>query len=295
MYANHTSDPATKEFPYYHYLPTRSVCILFVVLYSISTVCHLVQAFVPRRVGWWVFPTICLGGAGEILGWSGRLWSNLNIQKQTPFFIQIVMTIIAPTPVVAGIFIIFGMITERLGASYSRLAPKNYSRIFLSCDIISLVVQAAGGALATSNTTSTSEMGGHIMLAGIAFQLAVITVFVLCVAEYLFRFLHGLPVRTSGVSQPMKPSAFWDMRMKLMVGGMLFSTTFLYIRAIYRTIELSSGYGGPIQTNQLYFDILDGAMVTLSLYTLNFFHPGVLLRLGEVDSTIALGNMEQFS
>jgi hypothetical protein len=47
------------------------------------------------------------------------------------------------------------------------------SRIFLSCDLIALVVQAAGGAMAsTAKTREGSATGGKIMLGGIVFQLS---------------------------------------------------------------------------------------------------------------------------
>jgi hypothetical protein len=46
------------------------------------------------------------------------------------------------------------------------------SRIFLACDIVALIVQAAGGAMASSAETSAgSDQGGKIMLGGIVFQL----------------------------------------------------------------------------------------------------------------------------
>ena len=64
---------------------------------------------------------------------------------------------------------------------------------------------------------------------------------------------------------------------------------------MYRTIELADGWNGRIISTQVYFsgldltylvnailiiltDVLDGAMVTLAIYTLNFAHPGFLLR-----------------
>lgn len=66
--------------------------------------------------------------------------------------------------------------------------------------------------------------------------------------------------------------------------------------AIYRVAELSDGWNGTIISTQVYFskfsfcvnkakrsnfsplDVLDGAMIVLAIYTLNFFHPGFLLR-----------------
>ncbi len=46
------------------------------------------------------------------------------------------------------------------------------SLIFVSCDVISLVVQGAGGGIAASgDTLEDANMGGNIMLGGIVFQL----------------------------------------------------------------------------------------------------------------------------
>jgi len=40
---------------------------------------------------------------------------------------------------------------------------------------------------------------------------------------------------------------------------------------------LSDGWNGRIISTQVYFNVLDGAMVTLAIYTLNIAHPGLLL------------------
>lgn len=46
------------------------------------------------------------------------------------------------------------------------------STIFITADVTALVIQAAGGALASiANTHEGAERGGNIMLAGIIIQL----------------------------------------------------------------------------------------------------------------------------
>jgi hypothetical protein len=42
-------------------------------------------------------------------------------------------------------------------------------------------------------------------------------------------------------------------RVKLMVAGLAFSTLVIFIRSIYRTIELTDGWRGRIIQTQLYF------------------------------------------
>lgn len=138
-----------------------------------------------------------------------------------------------------------------------------------------------------------------------------ITVYSLCATEFFIRYFKKRPVRldTGDVTR-----GTFDCYLKYMSLALAFNTTCLFIRyvricyydssdhsqsnaflrAVYRTIELSDGWTGRIIGTQLYFsapcfphpltcidvgylDVLDGAMIVLAIYTLNFAHPGVLL------------------
>ncbi|KAJ8579749.1 RTA1-domain-containing protein, partial [Rhizopogon salebrosus TDB-379] len=130
----------------YQYVPTEWICILFLVLYSISTILHMGQAI--KYGMWWMLPTATLAGIMEMFGWSARLWSSQSPKLLTPFEMQLVGTIIAPTPLVAANFVILGKIINQLGPQFSRLTPKMYTILFCSFDVACLVVQALGGATA---------------------------------------------------------------------------------------------------------------------------------------------------
>jgi hypothetical protein len=47
-----------------------------------------------------------------------------------------------------------------------------------------------------------------------------------------------------------------DTRMKFMIFGLFFSTLVIYVRSIYRTVELSDGWSGRIIQTQVYFSEL---------------------------------------
>ncbi|KAJ7111645.1 RTA1 like protein-domain-containing protein [Mycena crocata] len=251
----------------YGYTPTEYVCIIFVVLFSLSTFIHVGQATYYRL--WWLIPSACLAGVLEIVGWSARLWSSISPLLFQSYEMQ------CPTPLAAANFIILGHIITRLGPIYSRLSPKLYTTLFLCCDIISLVVQGIGGGMAAGavNQLKNPEQGGHVMLGGIIFQMVTITAYVLCAGEFLLRRLRNRPV---SAPPPATPPAL-SPRMKLLVGALVFNTTCLFIRAVYRVIELSDGWAGRIIHTQVYFNVLDGAMIALAIITLNVAHPGWLL------------------
>ncbi|GBE84478.1 RTA1-domain-containing protein [Sparassis latifolia] len=261
----------------YGYTPTEWVCILYIVLFSITTLLHFAQALRYRL--WWLIVTAVVCGILEILGWGGRLWSSFNDLLFSPYVMQITTTIIAPTPLVAANFVILGQIITRLGECYSRLSAKWYTAVFVSCDIIALIVQAAGGAeaaIAVSKGTSP-QSGGRVMLAGIAFQLAAITCYMGLAAEFITRSLKDWPVRARSTGAR---TSDMDKNMKLMLLGLAASSVFIYIRSIYRTIELANGWTGVIIHTQALFNVFDGAMITLAMYTINVLHPGRLLGPG---------------
>ncbi|TFK62181.1 RTA1-domain-containing protein [Pluteus cervinus] len=264
--------PVNNDSPY-GYVPTESICILFLVLFSLSTIAHTGQATYYRM--WWLFPTVITGGIGEILGWTGRLWSSRNVELQTPFMIEISTTIISPTFILAANFIIFGRIIDHMGTGYSRLPARLYSRILITCDAISLVVQAGGGGIASAATTlDAANRGAHIMLAGIVFQFIIITCYLALATEFLIRWSLDKPFtgRTNSTPRGEKTT-----RVRIMLEALGINTLCLFIRAIYRIIELSDGWRGRIIHTQVYFNVLDGGMIVLAIYTFNIIHPGIFL------------------
>ncbi|KAI0946910.1 hypothetical protein AcW1_010232 [Taiwanofungus camphoratus] len=221
----------------YGYIPTKWICILFIVLFGLSTFVHAVEAVYSRL--WWLFGTACVAGILEIVGWSGRLWSSINPSSLSPYIMQMTTTIIAPTPLVAANFVILGQMIRRLGQCYSRLSAMWYTIIFCSFDVIALIIQAVGGASAANavNSNNNPAKGGRIMLGGIAFQLAAITIYIILAAEFVLRFLYNRPLRSA---ESTMTGYGLDRNMKLMLLGLAFSSLVIYIRSVYRTIV-----GGP--------------------------------------------------
>ncbi|KAI5998516.1 RTA1 like protein-domain-containing protein [Pisolithus orientalis] len=154
----------------YNYVPTEWICITFVTLFAINTVLHLFQSWKFRM--WWLIPTVVVAGILEIIGWSTRLWSSISPTLLTPFEIQLVGTILAPTPFLAANFVILGKIIIQLGPQYSRLSPKFYTLVFCAFDVVCLIIQAVGGAYATNefNQHQNPDKGGNITLVGVTIQ-----------------------------------------------------------------------------------------------------------------------------
>ncbi|KAF8579289.1 RTA1 like protein [Ramaria rubella] len=274
----------------YGYVPTLWVCITFVTLFGLTSVIHLGQAFVFKPRLYWLIPTTTMCGVGEVIGWSGRLWSSKNPENGNAFLVQISTTIIAPVFLTAALYTILGIIIDRVGPQYSRLKPKTYLRLFVSADVFALIVQAAGGALASIATTlPAANTGSDIMVTGIFLQMVAMLCYTFLAAEFLIRLHLKRPLRVE--SPPPSPRSFSDdkewksddgmflpPRIGLMVLGLTLATILVFIRTFYRTVELLGGWHGHIIRTEIYFNLLDATPIVLALFTLNFLSPAFLLR-----------------
>ncbi|TFK26878.1 RTA1-domain-containing protein [Coprinopsis marcescibilis] len=279
---NPSFDISTQATPsnIYGYIPSKTSALAFIVLFGLATLIHSGTAIKKRM--WFWFPTVVLGGALETVGWSGRLWSHHTPTSVPAFQLQIIMLINGPTPLLAANFIIFGRIIRVLGTSYSRLQPLMYTTIFVFCDVVSLAVQGGGGAVAAKATDlAGANRGGNIMLGGIAFQLFVIVAYLVLAVEYFVRYTFDKPINSLGIAASAQNREFQrgqlTEKMRAMLVALLFNTLCLFVRAVFRTIELAEGWRGRLIQTQLYFDVLDGAMIVLATYAFILGHPGWLL------------------
>lgn len=118
-------------------------------------------------------------------------------------------------------------------------------------------------SVASGEINGNTKPGTNIMVSGILFQLVSITVFLLCFSDFLRRTRN----RNSTVRKAMRP----------LIAATIFSVTLIYIRSIYRTIELLQGWSGFLITHERYFIALDGAMMILAVGVYNVIFPGIFL------------------
>jgi hypothetical protein len=90
----------------------------------------------------------------------------------------------------AAIYICLGHIVVVYGEGISRLKPRTYTIIFVLCDFLSLVLQAAGGAITSTADDDQEDLrqtGINIMIAGLASQVASLGVFLCLCADFAWR------------------------------------------------------------------------------------------------------------
>ncbi|KAL4080107.1 RTA1 like protein-domain-containing protein [Scleroderma yunnanense] len=243
---------------------------------TLGIVIHVWQSIKFRM--WWALPTLVVSGTLEILGWSSRLWLSKSPLALTPYEIQLVGTILGPTPLVAATFVILGKIINTLGSQYSRLSSKLYTILFLSVDCVCLIIQGVGGAIAANAVSQGMDpgRGGNIMLGGIVTQMVCILFFVGCGVEFFVRVHSRTPVRILAAPTTLKRGglSLRDINMKTMIATLGFMTMCFLVRSI----SVCDGYLLALILLTIFIDVCDGGMIVLAMYALNIAHPGFLLR-----------------
>ncbi|KAK4502097.1 hypothetical protein PRZ48_007908 [Zasmidium cellare] len=180
---NCTISTCPVELSVYGYRASLPFSILVIVLYAIVAI---IQLWLGIRYRVWGFMScMLLGCITEIIGYVGRIMMWDNPWMDSGFIMQIVLITIAPVFFAAAIYVMIYQIANYISPSSSRFPPSLFYWIFIPCDIISLILQAAGGAMsATSN--GGNQAGVNIALAGLAFQVFTLVAFIVAVFDYMW-------------------------------------------------------------------------------------------------------------
>jgi len=253
----------------YGYYPSIEANAFFAAFFGLCLVINLVLGI--RYKTWTYMIALCLGCLGELVGYIGRILLYNNPYDETGFQMQICCLIISPAFVSAGIYVTLKHIVINFGQSWSRLPPVWYTRIFITGDIFSLVLQGAGGGIAATADSGSDlqDLGTNLMVAGVVLQVVVLSIFGALLVEYTIRTYHRRDQLSSGAMTLFRKTSFRCFIFAIIVGFLG-----IYIRCIYRIPELTDGWGSELMRDETDFIILEGAMIVMSVLVLTVFHPG---------------------
>lgn len=139
------------------------------------------------------------------------------------------------------------------------------AKVFFASDILCLVIQAAGAGISSSKvqTAQSANTAKTLLLIGLILQLVFFTAFTGITIYVHNNRKYGL----RGVKQ------YQPMFLCIYI------TIFLmYVRGIFRVIEFSDGWYGPIATHETYFYIFDFSMIAGCFVLFTVLHFGFFMR-----------------
>ncbi|KAJ5261055.1 hypothetical protein N7478_011650 [Penicillium angulare] len=263
----------------YGYYPNLGGNAFFTAFFAVISIAQLGLGIHYRT--WTFMVAIGIGALMEMAGYIGRVLMHSNPWNAGAFKLQIVCLVLAPTFVAAGVYLTMKHIVLNLGPEHSKMKPRLFTWIFISCDIGSLILQAAGGGVAAAAGNDDAAMlkaGDNIIIAGIAFQVATMSV---C-GIFGLHFFWNVSRKGNGLVgekslEGTSTSTVSPSRMRMVLAAEIFAYFTVLIRCIYRIPEMAGGWGSPLMQKEDEFLVLDGMMIALACLAFTIFHPGLFI------------------
>lgn len=259
--ANCTLELCPLESSILRYQPNLPANAIFIGVFGLSMALHIFQGIKMKT--WGFMASMMAGCILEIIGYIGRLIIHDNPFDFIGFLLQIIMITIAPVFFSAAIYVLLSQVINFVDPSVSRFSPKYFYWIFIPSDIISLILQAVGGAVSVVSTAQEDvKTGEDISIAGLVFQVVTLLCFVALFIDYVFKASKS-PARYR-FTKPILTFLFF----------LFLSTIFILIRCGYRIAELNGGYFSAIFRDEGLYIALESCMMCIAVLLLNAGHPG---------------------
>ncbi|PWN50842.1 RTA1-domain-containing protein [Violaceomyces palustris] len=274
-----TFEQMLKRGPY-GYQPVLSAPIVFLVIFCFLTLAHGFQAYRSRHQLWvLILPFACFA---ETVGHALRVYGHFYPMNKDPYIAMQVILVLTPAFLAATHFTILGKISTMFPPSFSMVKPSWILPGFAALDLTSLSIQGGGsGVAATAQIAGKSTRpGGNIVLVGLVLQLIGYIAFNLLLLSFVKK-CGRMASETSELDDD-KSVLLWDTRMKRFVAAVFVSSLLIFLRSVYRTVEMAVGWSGIIAHSEWTFYSFDAALVSAATLILNLYHPGDHLDAGRV-------------
>ncbi|KAK1052084.1 hypothetical protein LTR33_014491 [Friedmanniomyces endolithicus] len=258
------SSSVLNGFEYYHYLPSMGAAVLFIILFGLVTSLHLFQMIRSRT--WFMIPFV-IGGIFETIGYIGRAISasqSPGPYTLGPYIIQNILALVSPALFAASIYMELGRIVLMIHGDKALFLRRTWlTKIFVSGDIFSFLMQGAGGGLMGTGDISSIDMGQKLVVGGLFVQVVFFGLFVIAAALFHVR-MRKMPTERS------EELPWWTRHMmSLYVVSML-----IFGRSIVRVVEYLQGFNGYIMGHEAFIYVFDAMLMFIAVSVMAYFHPG---------------------
>ncbi|KAM7196697.1 RTA1 like domain containing protein [Rhypophila sp. PSN 637] len=260
---------------YYNYDPQFAPSLAVAIIFGIITVIHIVEAFLYKKKYSWV---IIMGSLWETIAFAIHCLGTKDQQVAAYSVAWTLLFLLAPLWINAYAYMTFARMVQYWHPEQKVfLKAKTIGMWFVLADIVSFIIQAAGGVMASpGNDPEYIKRGLDIYTGGTALQQFFIFIFIGLMIVFQRRVSQVGNVgytyanETGGV-----PKKSYRPLLFALYGTLLFIT----IRIMFRIVEFAKGFGpeNPIPFNEVYIYALDVLPMMVALLILAVFHPGRFL------------------
>lgn len=154
------------------------------------------------------------------------------------------------------------------GESHSMIRRKWLTKIFVTGDVFSFLVQSSGAGLMSQ--ASAKNYSKYIVIAGLIIQIVIFGFFVAVASIFHLRMVRDPTARVLTVDLPWKRHLL----------ALYLSSALILVRSLFRTVEFAQGFDGYLFRHEVYLWVFDALLM---FFVLVIF---VLVRPGEIRGII---------
>ncbi|KAH6885432.1 RTA1 like protein-domain-containing protein [Thelonectria olida] len=276
-------ESSASAFSLYHYNPSKVGAVVFALLFVATSCMHIWQSWRTRC--WFVIPLI-IGGLFEFVGYGGRIASANESPDWTlgPYIVQSLLLLVAPALFAATIYMELGRLIVAIEGESRALIPKKWmTKIFVSGDVLSFLLQGSGGGLQSSGSLEALDTGANIIIVGLFVQLAFFGIFLVVAVAFHLK-IRRQPTNRSLGGMP------WQKHIRILY----IASAMIMVRSVFRVVEYLQGFDGYLLHHEIYLYIFDALLMFLTMVLLNVVHPSGVIAVkngGRIPSNISMWDL----
>ncbi|KAI5790322.1 RTA1 like protein [Geopyxis carbonaria] len=266
---------AHGNFVFYHYTPTLIGAGIFAALFLLSSLVHLVQL---ARTRTWYFIPLLIGGIMEGIGYVGRALSHHDPFALPPYLMQTLLLLVAPALFAASIYMVLARLMRATGgAEYSPVRLNWVTKLFVTGDVLSFLMQSSGGGIMAGGTEAKMKLGEKIVLGGLFLQILFFAGFVGVAVVFDVR------MRAQPTAESLRVQGW-----RRLLGVLYASSGLILVRSVFRVVEYIQGNNGVLLRNEVWLYIFDSVLMWGVMVLFNWCHPSKVVpgRKKTYESTI---------
>ncbi|KAH7917425.1 RTA1-domain-containing protein [Leucogyrophana mollusca] len=264
-------DPKDDPYNPLKYIASNTLTgIAFALVLTVA----LIHTFYMKRYGAIWMAVMVVGEYTYVAGFGARFGLHYHPDSNGIYIAEYLLVVLSPCAFIAADYILLGRLSRHIRCTQHVLVPAHrLTVIFVSSDVTTFLIQAAGGVLNISQNVNTALMGSRIFFAGLILQLVSFLSFSCITAWFVYKVHREEPaVWTQDAHRA------WYRDWRALAGALLVSCVAILVRSGYRVAELAQGLddgvAGYLTTTEAYFYGLDALPLFTAISVYVFFWPG---------------------
>ncbi|KAI0699452.1 RTA1-domain-containing protein [Cytidiella melzeri] len=263
------ADPKDDVFNPLRYIASNGLTAMGV---AITLAIALVQTFYTIKYKTKFMLAMVIAAYTYTLGIAVRFGLAKHPDSDGLYIVMYLFVTLSPCGFIAAEYVLLGRLARWVnGDKHLLIRPQRITLFFVLSDVSTFLVQAAGGSISASSHDSLkkAQAGSKIFLAGLILQLISFAIFTMFYLRFIYRMHKHEP--EIWVRDAHKP---WYNDWRALAGALALSCIGVLVRSVYRTVELSQGFGGFLSRQEVFFYTLDFVPLIVALLAYIPFWPG---------------------